>query len=199
MRFPEWPGRVRDLFKAGRRKSRIRLVWILVVTLLGVFWSIPVSRENDGGQEAEILVVLGGNTRERSRACHALWLRRPGRVLVTGDDGHIVRELLRLGIPADQILHEPSAVNTRQNAEFSVRLLRASGYRSALLVTSWFHTSRSHACFVTAAPEMRFATFSEPAPSRWSADDWKLVILEKCKKSAYAVRWGINPWNAGDS
>jgi uncharacterized SAM-binding protein YcdF (DUF218 family) len=120
-------------------------------------------------------------------------------VLVTGDQGHIYRELIRLGIPEDQILHEDWAANTHQNAEFSVRLLRASGYRSALLVTSWFHTSRSHACFVTAAPEMRFTTFSEPAPSRWSADDWKLVILEKCKKSAYAVRWGINPWNAGDS
>ena len=120
-------------------------------------------------------------------------------MLVTGDGGHILRELLQLGIPADQILHEKSAINTRQNAEFSVRLLRGSGRRSALLVTSWFHTSRAHACFVTAAPEMRFATFSEPAPSRWSADDWKLVILEKCKKSAYAVRWGINPWNGGNS
>lgn len=199
MRFLEWPGRVRDHFKAGRRKSRIRFGLIAMVTVLGVFWSIPVSRGNDGGQEAEILVVLGGNTRERSRACHALWLQHPGPVLVTGDDGHILRELLRLGIPADQILHEKSAVNTRQNAEFSVRLLRASGYRSALLVTSWFHTSRSHACFVTAAPEMRFGTFSEPAPSRWSADDWKLVILERCKKSAYAFRWGINPWSAGDT
>ena len=199
MRFLEWPGRVRDHFKAGRRKSRIRFGLIAMVTVFGVFWSIPVSRGNDGGQEAEILVVLGGNTRERSRACHALWLQHPGPVLVTGDDGHILRELLRLGIPADQILHEKSAVNTRQNAEFSVRLLRASGYRSALLVTSWFHTSRAHACFVTAAPEMRFVTFSEPAPSRWSADDWKLVILEKCKKSAYAFRWGINPWSAGDT
>ena len=199
MRFLEWPGRVRDHFKAGRRKSRIRFGLIAMVTVLGVFWSIPVSRGNGGGQEAEILVVLGGNTRERSRACHALWLQHPGPVLVTGDDGHILRELLRLGIPADQILHEKSAVNTRQNAEFSVRLLRASGYRSALLVTSWFHTSRAHACFVTAAPEMRFVTFSEPAPSRWSADDWKLVILEKCKKSAYAFRWGINPWSAGDT
>lgn len=199
MRFSEWLCCVRDPFKAGRRKSRIRFGLIAMVTVLGVFWSIPVSRGNDGGQQAEILVVLGGNTRERSRACHALWLRHPGPVLVTGDNGHIVRELLRLGIPPDQILHEPSAVNTRQNAEFSVRLLRASGYRSALLVTSWFHTSRAHACFVTAAPEMRFLTFSEPAPSRWSADDWKLVILEKCKKLAYAVRWGIHPWNAGDS
>ena len=199
MRFPAWPGRGSGPLKAGPRKSWIRLGLIPVATLLTVFWSIPVSRENDDVTGPEILVVLGGNTRERSRACHALWLRHPGPVLVTGDDGHIHRELLRLGIPADQILHEQSAVNTRQNAEFSVRLLRASGYRSALLVTSWFHTSRAHACFVTAAPEMRFATFSETAPSRWSADDWKLVILEKCKKLAYAVRWGINPWSAGDS
>jgi uncharacterized SAM-binding protein YcdF (DUF218 family) len=199
MRFPAWPCRGQEHRKAGRWKYRMALGLMLASTFLGVFWSIPVSRGNDGGPDAEILVVLGGNTRERSRACHALWLRHPGPVLVTGDDGHILRELLRLGIPADQILHEPSAVNTRQNAEFSVRLLRASGYRSGLLVTSWFHTSRAHACFVTAAPEMRFVTFSEPAPPRWSADDWKLVILEKLKKSAYAVRWGINPWCAGDT
>lgn len=199
MKFLPWPRRLRNHSKGGRWKWRTWLGWSLLLTLFGVLWSIPVSRGNDGGQEAEILVVLGGNTRERSRACHALWLQRPGPVLVTGDHGHIRRHLLQLGIPAEQILHEDWAVNTQQNAEFSVRLLRASGYRSALLVTSWFHTSRSHACFVTAAPEMRFGTFSEPAPSRWSADDWKLVILEKCKKSAYAFRWGINPWSAGDT
>jgi uncharacterized SAM-binding protein YcdF (DUF218 family) len=199
MRFPEWPCRGKWNRIADRLKFRLWLGLVPVATLLGVLWSIPVSRENDGGADAEILVVLGGNTRERSRACHALWLQHPRPVLVTGDDGHILRELLLLGIPADQILHEPSAVNTQQNAEFSVRLLRASGYRSAMLVTSWFHTSRAHACFVAAAPEMRLLTCSEPAPSRWGGDDWKLVILEKCKKLAYAIRWGINPWNAGDT
>lgn len=199
MRFPAWPGRVSCSLRSNRRKSRIWFGSFLLAALLAVFWSIPVSRANDDVPAPEILVVLGGNTRERSRACHALWLRHPGPVLVTGDDGHIYRELIRLGIPADQILHEPSAVNTRENAEFSVRLLRESGYRSALLVTSWFHTSRAHACFVKSAPEMRFGTFSEPAPSRWSADDWKLVILEKFKKSVYAVRWGIHPWRAGES
>lgn len=199
MKLPVWAGHRSCHWRLNRRKSRVWLALILVVMLLAVFWSIPVSRGNDDAPTPEILVVLGGNTRERSRACHALWLRHPGPVLVTGDGGHIYRELIRLGIPAGQILHEQSAGNTRENAEFSVRLLRASGHRSALLVTSWFHTSRAHACFVTAAPEMRFVTFSEPAPSRWSVDDWKLVILEKCKKSAYAVRWRINPWSAGDS
>lgn len=198
MRFAVWPGRASRSVKSNRWKERIWLGLILIAILLTVFWSVPVSRANDDAPETEVLVVLGGNTRERSRACHALWLRHPGPVLVTGDDGHIYRELIRLGIPGEQILHEPSAVNTRENAEFSVRLLRDAGYRSALLVTSWFHTSRAHACFVKAAPEMRFGTFSEPAPSRWCADDWKLVILEKCKKSVYAIRWGISPWSAGD-
>lgn len=199
MRFPAWPGRAFRSVESNRRKLWIWFGLILCAMLLAVFWSVPVSRANDDTAGNEILVVLGGNTRERSRACHALWLRHPGPVLVTGDDGHIYRELIRLGIPGEQILHEQSAVNTRENAEFSVRLLRDSGYRSALLVTSWFHTSRAHACFVKAAPEMRFGTFSEPTPSRWDADDWKLVVLEKCKKSVYAVRWGIHPWRAGES
>ena len=112
------------------------IAWIaglaLIVTLV-VFFSIPITRSDDAGSDFDIQVVLGGNTRERSDVSHALWLRHPTPILVTGGLDYIRDELLRLGIPASAIIQEPQARSTWENAALSVPILKQRKVKSAVI------------------------------------------------------------------
>jgi uncharacterized SAM-binding protein YcdF (DUF218 family) len=158
------------------------------------FLSIPVVRADDPGTTFEIQVVLGGNTRERSTVSHELWLRHPTPILVTGDGEYIRNQLLRLGVPAAAMIHEPAALTTWQNAEFSVPMLRERQVKSAVIVTSWFHTARAHSCFTNAGGDIQFAVCADPLPARKSLDDWKVMTMERMKRIGYWIKYGMNPW-----
>lgn len=60
---------------------------------------------------------------------------------------YLARELVLLGVPGEQVLVEPKATNTRENATQSKRLLEQLGAHRVLLVTSAFHMPRSVGCF----------------------------------------------------
>jgi len=179
--------------------SRFKVFTILAafVGLIAIFQSIPVSRPNDVGTEFDIQVVLGGNTKERSDVCYALWLRHPTPILVTGDEDYIRDELLRQGIPASHILHEPIARSTWQNAGFSLPILQKQRIKTAVIVTSWYHTARAHACFARVAPMITFTNQSDPLPTRYRMEQWKLTTKERLKCLAYWIAHAINPWRAG--
>jgi len=69
-----------------------------------------------------------------------------GGDLLTEAD-YLARELVLLGVPKEQVLIEPKANNTRENATESKRLLEQLGAQRVLLVTSAFHMPRSVGCF----------------------------------------------------
>jgi uncharacterized SAM-binding protein YcdF (DUF218 family) len=69
-----------------------------------------------------------------------------GGDLLTEAD-YLARELVLLGVPREQVLIEPKANNTRENATESKRLLEQLGAQRVLLVTSAFHMPRSVGCF----------------------------------------------------
>jgi uncharacterized SAM-binding protein YcdF (DUF218 family) len=60
---------------------------------------------------------------------------------------YLARELIALGVPADAVVLEPKASNTRENATESKKLLERLGARKVLLVTSAFHVPRAVGCF----------------------------------------------------
>ena len=82
-----------------------------------------------------------------------VWRRlQTGAVIVTGRapgavaDANVVAmaDLLVIhGVPRERVLLEPYALNTRQNAELSVRIARARGYTRLVVVTSALHMPRS--------------------------------------------------------
>jgi uncharacterized SAM-binding protein YcdF (DUF218 family) len=175
-----------------------RIAWMVGPVIIAgiVFSSIPVSRPDDGGTDFDMQVVLGGNTRERSEVCQALWLQHPTPILVTGDGNYIRDELLKMGIPASAIIHEPHARSTWQNAGYSGPVLRERRVKSAVLVTSWFHTARAYACFTRLEPGIRFETRSDDPPERYALDDWKVSVIERAKSVSYWLSKGLNPWKA---
>jgi uncharacterized SAM-binding protein YcdF (DUF218 family) len=107
---------------------------------------------------------------------------RAGRLLLSGganpmisarSEAAVTRELLlALGVPAEAILVEEASRNTRENAAFSARLLRARGIERILLVTSALHMRRAVARFEAQGLEVIPAATDHEARDRFTAVDW---------------------------
>jgi uncharacterized SAM-binding protein YcdF (DUF218 family) len=63
------------------------------------------------------------------------------------------RRAVTLGVPAAALLVETAALTTRQNATGCAAILRAHGWRRALVVTQAFHRARAVAAFRRAGVE----------------------------------------------
>lgn len=82
---------------------------------------------------------------------------RAKKIIVTGGFGWpgdrvneaqvLARQLQDWGIARERIVLETRAVNTRENAVESERLVKRLGYRTLLLVTSAYHMPRALDCF----------------------------------------------------
>jgi uncharacterized SAM-binding protein YcdF (DUF218 family) len=91
------------------------------------------------------------------------------RLIVTGgstNHGYVearvmARSAEAMGVPASSIFEEPQALNTIQNACYSVRIMNSHGWRSAEVISSATHLPRAGLIFNQTAIEWR----SHPAPS----------------------------------
>lgn len=97
---------------------------------------------------------LAGSSLPRAIGAARVYHRRPvGHVIITGRGEPIgfpdetaaamADVMAAFGVPRDRIVIEPMALNTRQNAQFSTRIVRDLGAEKTLVVTSALHMSRS--------------------------------------------------------
>jgi len=170
----------------------------LALCVSGFLAAEPLLLVRSPAAKADVIVVLGGDGPRRAWRAAALY--RAGvapRVLVTGDgDCTFIRAtMIASGVPAAAITIECASRNTWENAAFSAPMLARMDARSAVLVTSWFHTRRALACFRESSPRIRFAS----APVGPELPFWKVaadpdsgrVLLEYVKIGWYALRYGI--------
>lgn len=151
------------------------------------WWEIPVTPLSEINQRYEVGVVLTGVAltdraindrvyfaRGADRIVHAHLLYQKGiikNILITGGTGRIdddgkypeaealKRFLLQVGVPEQDIIVEPIANNTYENALFTAEILnRDFPGEKVLLITSAFHMRRSIGCFRKQGLE--FDTFS---------------------------------------
>jgi uncharacterized SAM-binding protein YcdF (DUF218 family) len=123
---------------------------------------------------ADVIVVLGGDGPPRAK--HAAAVFHAGlapRLLISGagDCDYIRRLMIDTGVPSEAIARECSSRSTVENAAFSAPILVAVGARSALLVTSSFHTRRALASFQKAMPQINWMS----APVERTEPLWRLV------------------------
>ena len=101
------------------------------------------------------------------------------------------------GVTNAAITLEPRSRTTRENAEFSIPLLRQMGARHVIIVTSWFHSRRALACFEHYAPDITF--YSRPCYLGYSEARWNQknisgdLKLEYMKLLSYWVCYGVCP------
>ena len=194
------------LWRWFKRIIKAAIVCTLTVTAVAVFaWCYPekfVCVDNGKNVSADVIVVLGGGAREQraERAAELFHAHAAPRILLTGaGDDEINRQiLLAHTVPAAAIEVEAKSTSTHENAEFSLKFLRAEKIRRAILVTSWYHSRRALKTFAQAAPDLIF--FSRPAYFGFAREDWKKtgvgkrLRLEFVKMPAYWLRYGVNPF-----
>jgi uncharacterized SAM-binding protein YcdF (DUF218 family) len=98
------------------------------------------------GETFDLVAVFGGDP-ERVRTAYGLCRQGRGRALVVSDSdaAQVEAYSAAFGSPGRaRILSEPYARTTDQNARLVGRLIRRQGFRSVLLVTSWYHLPRSY-------------------------------------------------------
>jgi uncharacterized SAM-binding protein YcdF (DUF218 family) len=155
---------------------------------------------DSGPVKADVIVVLGGASHERpERAAELFKQRAAPRIIVSGfGDCEINRRLLmEAGVPANVIEMENQSRTTKENAEFTIKLLRKEKLNSAVIVTSWYHSRRALKTFQHFAPEIKF--YSRPSYFAFARKDWsrnfaKRIYLEYAKLPDYWIRYGVCPF-----
>ncbi|MGE5704601.1 MAG: YdcF family protein [Clostridia bacterium] len=143
------------------RTAYLLMIWfvlhILAITIDGLF---------DKNHRADVAVVLGnkvekdGTPSERlqHRLEKVVELYREGyfpHIIVSGgigvegfDEAQIMkRYLLQKGIPSDTIITDSMGFNTRMTAQNSKKIADNMGIKSAMIITQFYHVSRTKLAF----------------------------------------------------
>ena len=179
------------------------IVFLLATAVAVLAWFYPEKflSVDSGKVSADVIVVLGGGSHERpERAAELFKQHAAPRIIITGegDDGINRQILISDGVPAGAIQIEAKSTTTRENAEFTIKLLRGEKVHSAILVTSWYHSRRALKTFGHYAPDIKF--YSRPSYFAFARDDWKRLGINKrmrlefLKLPGYWIRYGISPF-----
>jgi uncharacterized SAM-binding protein YcdF (DUF218 family) len=185
---------------------RAAIVVVLLTAVLAAaayFYPEKFLCVDSGPVKADVIVVLGGGfgKHERPQRAAELFNKHDApRIIVTGFGDDLInrRILLQSGVPAAAIQDEGKSKTTRENAEFTIKLLREQKLRHVIIVTSWYHSRRALACFEHYAPEIKF--YSRPAYSGFkqaSREDKEMsrhIYLEFLKLPGYWVCYGVWPF-----
>ncbi len=176
-------------------------VFVLGLALIGGFrFATQILSVESDPRQADVLVVLGGGAKERaSRAADLFNEGAVEKIIVSGiGDTEENRDLLvSKGVRLSAIQLETKSRSTKENAEFSVPLLRCLGARRVIIVTSWYHSRRALHCFQRYAPEIEFIslpTRQDLPKSSWPNNAVRSrILLEYVKLLYYWLRYGIAP------
>jgi uncharacterized SAM-binding protein YcdF (DUF218 family) len=187
--------------KTLRRLLLFGVLPLAVVFLAAFLFPRQVLLVDDGRTQADAIVLLGGGSGERpSRAAELFRSGVAPKILVSGAGDAPGNRLLLMnrGVPAAAIQLEPDSRTTKENAQFSIPLLRAAGVKRAVLVTSWYHSRRALKCFRHYAPDIAF--FSCPSYYGFSRADWsrehlrRRIHAEYMKTLGYWLCYGVCPF-----
>jgi uncharacterized SAM-binding protein YcdF (DUF218 family) len=190
--------------KSSWRRKLLKILGGLLVCLVvaGIAaWLFPeqVLTVDSGPVKAEVLVVLGGRPDRAGRAAELFKQGEAPEILVSGSGDCASNEKLleKEGVTNAAIILECKSHTTRENAEFSIPLLRQMGAHRVIIVTSWYHSRRALACFEHYAPDMKF--YSRPSYAGYLRNDANRKYINGYIKSEYVkllgywVRYGVWP------
>lgn len=191
-----------------RTKMRPRRIITILAALLFLsiaaacaLWFFPqqILTVDSGEVKAEVIIIPGGTP---DRAVRAAELYRQGEapfILVSGcgDCQASANYLETNGVPASHLWLESKSETTRENARLSLAILQSHHIKSAILVTSWYHSRRVLHCFEHYAPEIQF--YSRPSYFGYPSGDANrknvnpYIKSEYIKLLGYWVCYGVCP------
>jgi len=166
---------------------------VLAVILLGLiafFFPQQVLTVDSGPATADAMVVLGGTPDRAVRSAELFKQGEAPKILVSGNGNDLSNKKLleRNGVTNAAIILEDKSRTTRENAEFSIPLLRQMGAHHVIIVTSWYHSRRALACFEHYAPDITF--YSRPSYYGYLRTEWRSKGIRASVKSEYVKLLG---------
>jgi uncharacterized SAM-binding protein YcdF (DUF218 family) len=136
---------------------------LLLAGLTAFFFPQQVLTVDSGPVKADVLIVLGGTSDRAMRAVELFKAGEAPLIICTGYGDADANEayLTNSGVTKAAIWLEPKSRTTRENAKLTITMLHAHHLKSAIIVTSWYHSRRALACFEHYAPDIKF--YSRPA------------------------------------
>ncbi|WP_340656966.1 YdcF family protein [Phyllobacterium sp.] len=177
-------------------------VLMIAAIILAFILANPLLAVRDPVSKADVIVVLGGDGPPRAAWAAGLWLKGVApRVLISGDgDCYWIREaMIDRGVDRRAIVTECQSGSTWENALFSAPILKQMNARSAVLVTSWYHSRRAMASFAATSKDIHWMSDPvEPDEPLWDvglSHDGIQLLKEYPKTLWYAARLflGIEP------
>lgn len=164
---------------------------------------------DDGPDSADAVVVLSGDSgRGRLAAGLASFLDGRGRVVIVLTEGAVhdraseaIRRLADLrGVAADRVIVVGGVHSTQDDARLAAEVMKRHGWRTAIVVTSPYHTRRASWVFRRVWTPLGLLAFVQPsADPAWIPDRWwrdpgtaRSVVSEYLKFVAYGVRFAIS-------
>jgi len=184
--------------KRLRHALLFALAGLLVSGVVGFFFAHQLLSVDSGEVHGDVMVVLGGGYGERpDRAAELFKAGVAPRIILTGAGDAVdnKRLLVNRGVPAEAIELETASKSTKQNAQFTIPLLRAAGAHRVVLVTSWYHSRRSLNCFRHYAPDLEFySRQAGPGAGETKRQFTRYVVSEYVKMAGYWVCYGVRPF-----
>lgn len=164
-------------------------------------------------QDGEIYILLGGginistlggnipteNANVRITKTVQYYNKYPKKIYISGgmplqdkesESSVYKREMVALGVPADDIIIEEQSRTTGENALYIKQMMKEENISKAILITSAFHMSRSVDIFTKGAEELVFY----PAPCNFLASQEGQKIFAYIPKYDNFLKFKILLW-----
>ncbi|MBK8316636.1 MAG: YdcF family protein [Acidobacteria bacterium] len=164
---------------------------LLLLLLTGLYFLTPIILNKlafglirrDPVDKADLIVALGGDARcNRERRAVELYRQGLGsRVVVSGiqyawgfhSADAAKRYVVSLGVPESDVLAIRESTNTRSEARILRRMMQENGWKTAIIVTSPYHSRRAMYTFEKINPDYRFISSPyEPMAGDWQPERW---------------------------
>jgi len=165
-----------------------RIVWLTAVILFLFLARKPLFMAvgsflivQDELKQVDVIIVLGGDD---ERVKEAVYLYKEGiskNMIMTGGSSDakvskaevMKRQAMRLGIPEERIILEPKSRHTYEHPIFVKPILRAQGFKSAIVLSSPYHMRRSAMLFDRAFKDSGIKLIYYPVQESWfKVDQW---------------------------
>ena len=140
-----------------------------ILTAIGNFLVV-----NEEPQKADVIIVLGGSSGDR--VAYGAKLYQSGyanKILLSSSERNMPQQAFSLGIPKKSILLEDQSTTTFENARYSIKIVRDQGYKTAIVVTSPYHTRRTSIIFTQFFKGIDLTICSVPYDSAMTNNWWK--------------------------
>jgi uncharacterized SAM-binding protein YcdF (DUF218 family) len=175
--------------------SSICLILILATgfeykSILKSLWTFLVVNEEP--KPADVIIVLSSGTDRVEEGVTLYNLGYASKILFSGDGANnMAIQAESLGIPQNNILIENNSESTFENAKYSAAIMEAQEFKSAIVVTSPYHTRRASILFANFFRRWNLTICSVPFPPSTASNWWKNPNLERDVISEY-VKLGLH-------